>query len=850
MSVGNPGYLQILDSSVNNVADNGLEYQLRDTVAHTNDVLYIAYSRMLGLIATADSEGVIKIWSYSSLIIESVIDCNDIMLNGDHNQMVFMDPYPLLLVPDVEGNFFVIAVGYAATRFGKRFWKLESRAVYPVTPLVAPSMSSSPVHGRSSGIGGRPGSPSKKTNEEKLSEKEAQLRIAAYHLKMDHLATKRGVSSIHISYEYNNQWLCFSGATTPLNEGEAALSPISHPDPTVKPLVDEPSSGDNDENQEDISSDDETGLDGEVDPLHVHGNQGVPVNLTGFLPDRRILVYCGHDDGKVSIYDITDAMAEVNVRALEEKEYVYSRSFYNAKRKLKRFVGEDLIARSKWQVADMSRIKINVYTKCILKKVWSAHEDNIVSLSFVGDRNYLLTASDDHCIQAWSKTGSTVGILTRGRALDSIVRSKWSSPIDIEARQERREREAIEFVSQLNLHPLSRKDYMEQQMAKWPRLFEQFFPKRTLTAAEDDSQLLQGIGAFSTVEDSKNVTTLNANSQELEPEVADRHSLLKQLVPDKTATSLAGSTKVDDKDLDIIDTERSGAGPKGASSKRANANEKRYYDSVTLDADALIASSGCITADASISGTVTLGESTTLGGTSKSMQKSSIMNEHEKRLELARMKREADLAGLSRQKSLYPHMSKERRRRVAMGQHTPSGTNKPFKVNIPAGLMEEQAYLEAQENSSRNNKSTCPVPTLRLGTGGATSKSTSQLPRGKESSLMSKSQMSTAALFASDTNSSAKSKKSLYGNPEETRSSNLLARIKENHMKESRRMSDETLSRRNKLISFDAKILTIEQSEIKLPPLEEGVNVNPNPMDRLLSHSKWSRKLSLYRKLD
>ena len=72
-------------------------------------------------------------------------------------------------------------------------------------------------------------------------------------------------------------------------------------------------------------------------------------------------------------------------------------------------------------------------------------------------------------------------------------------------------------------------------------------------------------------------------------------------------------------------------------------------------------------------------------------------------------------------------------------------------------------------------------------------------------------------------------------------------------------MSDDTLTRRKQLISFDTKLLNIDEigqgdgglglkSELGLD--EDNSNHNQTPLDKLLSHSKWSRKLSIYQKLD
>ena len=59
-----------------------------------------------------------------------------------------------------------------------------------------------------------------------------------------------------------------------------------------------------------------------------------PLNIRPFKKDRRVLVYCGMDDGSIAVCDLTHALIKINVRALLEGEYAYNQPGYDSKKKL------------------------------------------------------------------------------------------------------------------------------------------------------------------------------------------------------------------------------------------------------------------------------------------------------------------------------------------------------------------------------------------------------------------------------------------------------------------------------------------------------------------------------------
>ena len=108
--------------------------------------------------------------------------------------MIFLDPYPILLIPDYEGNFVAIAVGFASLKLGKKFWKINTICGKPpsYTPtLQLPSETISPDKGMTS-------SPitQRKNAIDKNMDRELQLSIEKYNKKLMHLQGKRTVSAI------------------------------------------------------------------------------------------------------------------------------------------------------------------------------------------------------------------------------------------------------------------------------------------------------------------------------------------------------------------------------------------------------------------------------------------------------------------------------------------------------------------------------------------------------------------------------------------------------------------------------------------------------------------------------
>ena len=74
--------------------------------AHENDISAAAFSHPLSLIATGDSQGVVKLWDFQFITCEGILQNTGIEITC----MKFVDPYPILLVADFTAKVSVYGV--------------------------------------------------------------------------------------------------------------------------------------------------------------------------------------------------------------------------------------------------------------------------------------------------------------------------------------------------------------------------------------------------------------------------------------------------------------------------------------------------------------------------------------------------------------------------------------------------------------------------------------------------------------------------------------------------------------------------------------------------------------------
>jgi WD40 repeat protein len=103
------------------------QLHLRETRAHEADVVAIAYSAKLGLIATADMSGMVVVWNYEFFTVEIILNAG--FMEGEIGQLAFMDPIPLLAVTGSTSTVTLVPVSRAFKMFGRVLWKVQMHAV-------------------------------------------------------------------------------------------------------------------------------------------------------------------------------------------------------------------------------------------------------------------------------------------------------------------------------------------------------------------------------------------------------------------------------------------------------------------------------------------------------------------------------------------------------------------------------------------------------------------------------------------------------------------------------------------------------------------------------------------------
>ena len=105
--------------------------------AHENDISAAAFSHPLSLIATGDSQGVVKLWDFQFITCEGILQNTGIEITC----MKFVDPYPILLVADFTAKVSVYGV---RPLFGNKLlgsftntWKdkFDQTAIWPIITM-------------------------------------------------------------------------------------------------------------------------------------------------------------------------------------------------------------------------------------------------------------------------------------------------------------------------------------------------------------------------------------------------------------------------------------------------------------------------------------------------------------------------------------------------------------------------------------------------------------------------------------------------------------------------------------------------------------------------------------------
>ena len=111
--------------------------------AHDFDISSVAHSHVLNLVATGDSNGVVKIWDFQFGTYEgSCCEINESGKGAEITSLTFLDPYPILVVTDCSGALFLYTVRpwYAAYRLVRKISnvitdKFGQSTTWPITTM-------------------------------------------------------------------------------------------------------------------------------------------------------------------------------------------------------------------------------------------------------------------------------------------------------------------------------------------------------------------------------------------------------------------------------------------------------------------------------------------------------------------------------------------------------------------------------------------------------------------------------------------------------------------------------------------------------------------------------------------
>lgn len=490
IAIAGPGELYIFDELPNfPTADT----TLRDTRAHEVDVVAVAYSFELGLIATADCTGVLCIWSFEFISLEAIIrDC----VGTEIGQISFIGKFPLLLVTDSLNNFSIVGVGPAFSKYGKTIWRVESEIfVHPACRTSKPSDlyvlgldadEREELAEREAGVQDEAVGGTRDSQEDEEEEEADQSGTTPMTKKQinEYLRTRRDCKSISILIQ-KSEVLRVAEATTAaladpntrgqdIGSDEYSLDQLlgdCNPNRVARNKQDEPDeeleaaflaaiSGTNEYHPEDENK--EKAPQGATVSRNKKANKGdgdssksvLSTSASKGFPRQgvRVLVLCGYDDGSVTVTDLTPSMLAINLGELEEHEFASKQPGYNPRRFSNRKVTDyDRNVWTREEIADRER-----YVGARLSLAWVAHGSAVTTLKVVCD-NDILTGSADMGVYLWTLEGKLKATLTRGREWDKTFRPHWVTPVDMERRELQRRHDAHLLVNFLGLRSLMKR---------------------------------------------------------------------------------------------------------------------------------------------------------------------------------------------------------------------------------------------------------------------------------------------------------------------------------------------------------------------------------------------------------
>jgi WD40 repeat protein len=438
IAVAGVGDIYILDEKLTE-SSGAMLLRCTSGSGHEADVCTLAYSNMLGMIATADTNGSLSIWNSQYLSLEIVI--HDVV-GGSVGQVCFLDPWPFLLVTDAINNFTVIPLGPAADRFGKKLWRLDASVGHHHDKDLLHHQQA--VDGGSGGENGVVEEDVDDDNEAAegslaaLAGKKKPLSVARTR---NYLLTRRSVKSCAALVKV-------IGADHSQDDEEANIAK------QISRILAERKEryGGDEEHEDDISDDEKTRAEQALKDKESSRLAAAIAAGNHFAKGKHVLIACGHDDGSLTLSDLTAFFKEIDAGELRPDQYARNDKRYDPRKSAKdREITPFNVNRALWTEEQVHTAE--AFSTYRLLKVWLGHNGPVTSLSFAGDAPYILTSSADHAVMAWTLEGLERGILTRGKKWDLQFPPYWRCPVNMLKREQARIRRAKIYASLLKLQP-------------------------------------------------------------------------------------------------------------------------------------------------------------------------------------------------------------------------------------------------------------------------------------------------------------------------------------------------------------------------------------------------------------
>lgn len=462
IALAGPGELYIFDELPN---EDGVDTSLRYVQAHDVDVVAIAYSHSLGLIATADCVDTLKIWDYEFMTVKAII--NDFS-GSKVGTLKFIENYPLLLVGDIHNNFFIVPVGPAEEALGRQRWKANSviyrkpdAQLHNLEVLSEEEESEDEEEDEAKGgneqdtgsLGGE--SKGEGVDEEKLGDVEGGVEPVLIRQSSegssgsDDLPYQTGTDEEEEDDADPQKPLkkkALKEYLTKIREPKCAEIIVQKSSAVVQVEEDEEEEiyqgrgsnrllellgkklekDDADDEEDEYLSESESESE---DDEEMESKKAMYTSTAQPFPKKgiRVSVVCGYDDGHCAIIDLTPVMRTIGVSHLRRHEQVSNKKGYNPRRTARRYLKETEIKLTTWKAWEAENV---INCRSHLSVAWAAHSSAITTLYAIqDDKNVdILTAGQDKAVYTWTLAALLKGTLTRGRDWDKLFRPRWTPP--------------------------------------------------------------------------------------------------------------------------------------------------------------------------------------------------------------------------------------------------------------------------------------------------------------------------------------------------------------------------------------------------------------------------------------